>query len=200
MQDTGPQIADLDVSDAISHAAPSGGNYPVLESQEPSPPVPGNRRGSLDDTKLRAVAVAAASMLPGITEPSITEPGLFKKTLAPVEIPSPTKRLVSERDASSDSQRSGSQAYRSPKRRKLTSNTSEEIISSLRNVAESILRQLDMLSPVQSHEPTADVSVQSIHDTIEVAVDEIVNGWSDTLSSTRLLQNYIAQPSSTPLP
>lgn len=133
---------------------------------------------------LHAVA-AAASILPSITtEPSITEPGFFKKTLAPVEIPSSTKRLVSEHDASSESQRSGSEAYHSPKRRKLTSNTSEEIISSIRNAAESILKVLDMLSPVQSHDPTADISVQSIHDTIEVAVDEIADDWSDTLSST----------------
>ncbi|KAF4337990.1 hypothetical protein FBEOM_8127 [Fusarium beomiforme] len=200
MQDTSPQIADLDVSDTISHAALSGGNSAASESQEPSSSALSDRRVSLDDMNLRAVAAAAASILPSIrtepsitepsitepsiTEPSIAEPGLFKKTLAPVEIPSSTKRLVSERDASSDSQRSGSEAYHSPKRRKLTSNTSEEIISSIRNAAESILRALDMLSPVQSHDLIADVSVQSIHDTIEVAVDEIGDDWSDTLSST----------------
>ncbi|KAL7757095.1 hypothetical protein ACKLNR_014088 [Fusarium oxysporum f. sp. zingiberi] len=180
MQDTSPQIADLDVSDAISHAALSGGNSAALESQEPSSSAPSDRQVSLDGMNLRAVAAAAASILP-----SITEPGLFKKTLAPVEIPSSTKRLVSEHDDSSDSQRSGSEAYHSPKRRKLASNTSEEIISSIRNAAESILRALDTLSPVQSHDLIADVSVQSIHDTIEVAVDEIGDDWSDTLSSTR---------------
>ncbi|EXL41536.1 hypothetical protein FOCG_16337 [Fusarium oxysporum f. sp. radicis-lycopersici 26381] len=186
MQDTSPQIADLDVSDAISHAALSGGNSAASESQEPSSSAPSDRQVSLDGMNLRAVAAAAASILPSITsEPSITEPGLFKKTLAPVEIPSSTKRLVSEHDGSIDSQRSGSEAYHSPKRRKLTSNTSEEIISSIRNAAESILRALDTLSPVQSHDLIADVSVQSIHDTIEVAVDEIGDDWSDTLSSTR---------------
>ncbi|PNP53873.1 hypothetical protein FNYG_15673 [Fusarium nygamai] len=171
MQDTSPQIA---------------GNSAASESQEPSSSAPSDRQASLDGMNLRAVAAAAASILPSITtEPSITEPGLFKKTLAPVEIPSSTKRLVSEHDASSDSQRSGSVAYHSPKRRKLTSNTSEEIVSSIRNAAESILRALDMLSPVQSHDPTADVSVQPIHDTINVAVDELGDDWSDTLSSTR---------------
>ncbi|CZR49911.1 uncharacterized protein FPRO_16116 [Fusarium proliferatum ET1] len=189
MQETSPQVADLDVSDAISHAALSGGNSTASESQEPSSSAPNDRQVSLDGMNLRAVPAAAASILPSITEPSITEPGivepgLFKKTPAPLEIPSSANRLLSEHDASSDSQRSGSEAYHSPKRRKLTSNTSEEIISSIRNAAESTLRALDMLSPVQSHDLIADVSVQSIHDTIEVAVDEIGDDWRDTLSST----------------
>ncbi|KAG5743567.1 hypothetical protein H9Q72_014031 [Fusarium xylarioides] len=141
---------------------------------------------------LRALAATAASILPGITaepgiiaEPSIIEPGLVKKMLAPVEILTSTKRLVSEHEGSNDSQRSGSEAYHPPKRRKITSNTSQEIISSIRNSMESILRELDMLFPIQSHDPRADVSVQPIHDTINVAVDELGDDWSDTLSSTR---------------
>ncbi|KAF5698928.1 hypothetical protein FMUND_14963 [Fusarium mundagurra] len=134
MQDPSSQIADLDASDTISHAAPSGGNSAGSESQEPSSSAPSDRQVSLDAMNLRALAAGAAGILPGITaEPGIIEPGLVEKMLAPVEILSSTKRLVSEHEGSNDSQRSGSEAYHPPKRRKITSNTSEEIISSIRN-------------------------------------------------------------------
>jgi hypothetical protein len=180
MQDTSPQIADLDVSDAISHAALSGGNCLVSESQEPSPLTPGNRLVSLDDMKLRAVAVAATSMLPGIaaasitTEPSITEPSSV--------ISSSTKRSFSESGTTNDSQLSSSDVCHSSKRLKPTSTSAEEAISTLLDIQKMISNVLAKLCQDQPHSPISDVSAQSMADTIEVAGEAVGGNSSDDSS------------------
>ncbi|EXK27034.1 hypothetical protein FOMG_16472 [Fusarium oxysporum f. sp. melonis 26406] len=176
MQDTSPQIADLDLSDAMSHAALSGENHPVLESQEPSSSTPGNRRVSLDDMKLRAVAAAANSMLPGTTESTITtEPSSV--------ISSSIKRPFSEGGASNNSQLSSSDVCHLSKRLKLTSASVEKAMSALLDAqktissigAELYQNQPDSLMPY--------VSAQSIANTIEVAPDTVGGDSSDDSSN-----------------
>jgi hypothetical protein len=190
MQDTSPQITNLDISDAISDAAPSGGNCPVLESLEPSSSTPSNRQASLDDIKLRAVAAAANSILPGTTEPSTTEPSTTEPSTTEPSITEPssvisssTKRSFSERDATSDSRSSQSEAYQLVKRLKLALNAYEETISSLRDAQKSMSSTLDRLSPLHGLIP--DIGVQPGFDTIEVAVDGVGDESSDDSSSTR---------------
>ncbi|RKK97136.1 hypothetical protein BFJ68_g14145 [Fusarium oxysporum] len=186
MQDTSPQIADLDVSDAISHAALSGENRPVLESQKSLSSAPGNRRVSLDDMKLRAVAAAVNSMLPGTTESSIiTEPiiTIEPSITEPSSVISSIKCPFSEGGASNNSQLSSSDVCHSSKRLKLTSASVEEAISALLDAQKMISSTVAKLYQNQPDGPMPCVSAQSIANTIEVAADTVGGDSSDDSSN-----------------
>ncbi|KAF4493897.1 hypothetical protein FAGAP_9966 [Fusarium agapanthi] len=154
MQDISPQIADLDVSGATSHAAPFGGNCPVSECQEPSS------------------STAANSMVPSATKSSITtEPSSV--------ISSSIKRTFSEGGASLSS----SDVCHLSKRLKLTSASVEKAISALLDAQKTITIIGAKLYQNQPHSLVSDVSIQSISDTIQVAVNGVGDGSDDDSSS-----------------
>ncbi|KAH7163660.1 hypothetical protein DER46DRAFT_309862 [Fusarium sp. MPI-SDFR-AT-0072] len=193
-QDTCTRIANLDVPDGMSNAVLSGVNLPALESQdnialEPSSSDANNRPHSQDGQASRVLASAASTMEsfmePSVTEPSVTELSSTKRTPAQDAASLSTKRSFSESGATNDSQPSSSDVCHSSKRPRLTSMSSEEAVSTLLDIRNMISNLLAKMNQDQLHSLKPDVSINSMSDTIEVAVDRVGDDSSDDSSSTR---------------
>lgn len=144
---------------------------------------------SQDIQGLRFLASAASTiegsiMRPSATEPSISEPSSAEKTPAQDAASSSTKRSFSDSATISDSQPSNSEICKSSKRPRLISISSEEAVSTLLDIQNMISNLLAKLKQDQPHSLILDVSVQSMSDTIQVAVDGVGDVTGDDSSST----------------
>jgi hypothetical protein len=187
-------MADLDVPDTISKDAPSGVDLPALEFQdniapESSPSDSNTGQLNQDIQAVRILASAASTMEeriadPSVTELSITEPRSAEKIPARDAVSLSTKRSFSESATASDSQLSNSEVCQASKRLRFTSISSEEVVSTLLDIQCMVSNVLGKLTQDRLHSPIPDVSVQSISDTIQVAVDGVGNDSGDDSSST----------------
>ncbi|KAM0368169.1 hypothetical protein ACHAPY_011553 [Fusarium culmorum] len=182
-QGTCTQIVNFNTPDAMSNAALSEVNLPVLESQdnitlEPSSSDSSNRPHS-QDGQASGILASAASTIEGLTKPSVTELSSAKRTRTQDAASSSAKRSFSESGATNDSQLSSSDVRHSSKRLRLTSMSSKEAVSTLLNIQKMISNLLGELCQGQPYSLIPDVSVQSMADTIEVAGDEVGDGSSD---------------------
>ncbi|KAJ4075286.1 hypothetical protein NW760_015414 [Fusarium oxysporum] len=133
---------------------------------------------------LRVLASAAFTREGSVTEPSVTELSSAKRTPAQDAISSLTQRSFSESGAANGSQPSSSDVCHSLKRLRLTSMSSEEAISTLLDLQKMISNVLAKLNQHQPHSLIPDVSVKSISDTIQVAMNGVGNDSSDDSAST----------------
>ncbi|RKK67490.1 hypothetical protein BFJ69_g14458 [Fusarium oxysporum] len=192
-QDSSAMIPDLGGLDPTSKDALSGVALPVLEYQNNTTPEflspdSSSRLLSQDIQGLRFLASAASTIeesitKPSVTEPSISEPSSAEKTPAQDAASSSTKRSFSESATISDSQPSNSEVCKSSKRPRLTSISSEEAVSTLFHIQNMISNLLAKLNQDQPHSLILDVSVQSMSDTIQVAVDGVGDDSGDDSSS-----------------
>ncbi|KAF9777046.1 hypothetical protein IL306_004675 [Fusarium sp. DS 682] len=188
-QDSSTRMPDLGGLDPTSKDALSGVGLPILEYQNNTTPgflSPGtsSRLLSQDIQGLRFLASPASTIEGSITEPSITEPSSAEKTPARDAASSSTKRSFSESATISDSQPSNSEVCQSSKRLRFTSISSEEAVSTLLDIQNMISNILAKLNQDQPHSLIPDVSVQSMSDTIQVALDGVGDDSGDDSSST----------------
>ncbi|KAM0368574.1 hypothetical protein ACHAO7_011246 [Fusarium culmorum] len=113
---------------------------------------------------------------------SVTEPSSAVKSLTQVASSS-TKRSFSESATTSDSQPFISGYCQTSKRLRLTSPLLEEAVSTLLCVQNMISNVLAKLDQGQPHSLMPDVSVRSISDSINVAVDGVSDGSGDDNTS-----------------
>jgi len=186
-------MADLDVPNTISKDVLSGVDRPVLEFQEniASEPLSSDSSNRLVNQDIQAVHILASSASimeeesvaeHSDTKLSVTEPSSAVKSLTQVASSS-TKRSFSESATTSDSQPFISDYCQTSKRLRLTSPLLEEAVSTLLCVQEMISNVLAKLDQGQPHSLIPDVSVQSISDSINVAMDGVGDDSSDNSSS-----------------
>ncbi|KAF5675903.1 hypothetical protein FDENT_9620 [Fusarium denticulatum] len=184
-QDVGTRTIDLDGSTVMFRAEPSGMNLSQFEFQghialEPPTCDSSNtyhKHDRQDDQPSRALALTASSMMGSVTESSSVERMPVQATI------SSTRRSFSS-GVSNVSRPSFTNVCHPSKRLKITSPSSEEAISTLINIQKLISGVLDKFNQEQTCGLIPDVSVESISDTIEVAVDRLGDDSSDDSSST----------------
>ncbi|KAF4415115.1 hypothetical protein FACUT_13665 [Fusarium acutatum] len=177
-QDSSTGMADLGVPDTMSEGTLFGEGLLVVESQDniaPESSSSSNRPLSQDIQALRNLVTM---------EESVTEPSSAEKTPTQDAAPSSTKRSFSESGATSDSQPSSSEVWQSPKRLRFTSISSEEAVSTFLDIQKIISNVLAKRNQDQPHSLIPDVSVQSMSDTIQVAMDGVGDDSSDDSANT----------------
>lgn len=183
-------MPDLGGIDSTTKNAPSGVGLQVLDCQndialEFISSDSSSRLLSQDIQALPVLVSTASTMEPSLAEPSVTVASFVEEMPAQVAISSSTKRSFSESGATNVSQPSVLDVCHPSKRLTFTLTSSEEAVSTLLDIRNMISNLLAKLNQDQPHREISDVNVNSMSDTIEVAVDKVYDDSSDDGSSTR---------------